>query len=301
MLIAPNGEAANAVDDVVSRARAAKEHGFQHIWFAQQFDVDSIALAGLVGAAVPGLGVGTAVVPINPRHPLTLAAAAQTAQAAAHGNFSLGLGLGHRDMEREAFGLSFDKPVRRLREYLTVLRSILNEGRAEFEGELLTANVKGWPVGVQGGSAVPLYVAAMGPLALAAAGELADGTMPSLAGPRTIGEFIVPTITKAAVAAGRPEPRVIACVNVLVSDNVDTARAEAAQKLAFYDASPVYQNVMAREGVASASELAVVGNVESVIAQIKGLYNAGATDVVVVPLRAEPLDLSALFEVAAGF
>ena len=74
--------------------------GVRQVWLAQQFDHDAIALAALVGAAVPGLGVGTSVVPINPRHPLIVASLAQTAQAAAHGNFSLGLGLGAHEPER---------------------------------------------------------------------------------------------------------------------------------------------------------------------------------------------------------
>jgi alkanesulfonate monooxygenase SsuD/methylene tetrahydromethanopterin reductase-like flavin-dependent oxidoreductase (luciferase family) len=100
LVIHPDPAAANAVDDVIAQARAAHELGVQQIWLAQRTDVDAIALAGLVGAAVPGLGVGTSVVPINPRHPLLIASAAQTAQAAAHGTFSLGLGLGAHEPER---------------------------------------------------------------------------------------------------------------------------------------------------------------------------------------------------------
>ncbi|MDT5246053.1 MAG: hypothetical protein QOD36_3429, partial [Mycobacterium sp.] len=94
IMLHPDPQAANVVDDVVSQARRAHDLGVRQVWLAQQFNHDAISLAGLVGAAVPGLGVGTSVVPINPRHPLIVASLAQTAQAAAHGNFSLGLGLG---------------------------------------------------------------------------------------------------------------------------------------------------------------------------------------------------------------
>ncbi|WP_396899491.1 LLM class flavin-dependent oxidoreductase, partial [Mycolicibacterium sp.] len=80
-----NPSAANVVDDAITQARNAFTAGVRQIWLAQQFDVDAITLAGLIGAAVPGLGVGTSVVPINPRHPLLVASAAQTAQAATHG------------------------------------------------------------------------------------------------------------------------------------------------------------------------------------------------------------------------
>ena len=100
---------------------------------------------------------------------------------------------------------------------------------------------------VPGGTPIPVYVAAMGPKALRVTGELADGTLPYLAGPRTIEEFIVPGITEAAAEAGRPAPRVIAAVPVLLSDDVEGARTAAAQQLSFYEAIPSYRNVIAEK------------------------------------------------------
>ena len=102
---------ANAVDDFVDQARRAWDVGVRQVWVAQQFDHDAITLAALIGAAVPGLGVGTFVVPINPRHPLIVASQAQTAQAASHGNFSLGLGLGAHGPERQAFGTAWPNTI----------------------------------------------------------------------------------------------------------------------------------------------------------------------------------------------
>src|SRR5690348_15966422 len=128
IVLFPNPEAANLVDDVIGQAAHAYELGVRQVWLAQQFDYDAISLAGLVGAAVPGLGVGTSVVPINPRHPLIVASLAQTAQAASHGNFSLGLGLGAHEPERQAFGVSWPNTIARLREHLTVLRSVFDTG-----------------------------------------------------------------------------------------------------------------------------------------------------------------------------
>src|SRR6187401_3444047 len=114
VVLYPNPNAVNVVDDVVSQTRRAYELGVRQIWLAQQFDHDAIGLAGLIGAAVPGLGVGTSVVPLNPRHPLVVASQAQTAQAAAHGNFSLGIGLGSHKPEQDAFGTAWPNPVGRL-------------------------------------------------------------------------------------------------------------------------------------------------------------------------------------------
>ncbi len=149
LVLSARPNATNVVDDVIKQARLAYDAGVRQVWLAQQFDHDAIALAGIVGAAVPGLGVGTSVVPINPRHPLIVASLAQTAQAASHGSFSLGLGLGAHALEAEAFGTSFPNTIQRLREHLTVLRAIFHDGAVSFQGEELTAK-PGWPVTVAG-------------------------------------------------------------------------------------------------------------------------------------------------------
>jgi len=300
VVLFPNPNAVNVVDDVVSQARRAYELGVRQIWLAQQFDHDAIALAGLVGAAVPGLGVGTSVVPINPRHPLIVASLAQTAQAAAHGKFSLGLGLGAHEPERLAFGTDWPNTISRLREHLEVLRSVFDTGAVDFHGDEFSAS-PAWPVNVAGGTPVPVYVAAMGPKALQVTGELADGTLPFIAGPRAIEEFIQPTIAKAAADAGRPKPRVIASVPVLVSDDVDAAREVAAQHLGFYATIPSYQKVIAREGADSVADLAVVGPAESVVRQLKRYLDAGATDITLSAIdRADPAQAEALWAVAAS-
>jgi F420-dependent oxidoreductase-like protein len=289
----------NAVDDVIAQAREAFATGVRQIWLAQQFDHDAISLAGLVGAAVPGLGVGTFVVPVNPRYPLTLASQAQTAQAASHGNFSLGLGLGAHALEAKAFGTAWPNTIGRLREHLQVLRSIIDTGTVDFHGEEFTASPD-WPVALPGGTPLPVYVAAMGPKALRVTGELADGTLPYLAGPRTISEFIVPTIAKAAADVGRHAPRIIAAVPVLVTDDVDAGRSAAAEALGFYTTIPSYQKVIAREGVDAVADLAAVGSVDSVRAQLQRYRDAGATDLVLSPLRGVDGDRQGLWEVAAS-
>lgn len=289
----------NVVDDFIDQARRASASGVRHVWVAQQFDHDAISLAGLIGAAVPGLGVGTFVVPINPRHPLIVASQAQTAQAASHGNFSLGLGLGAHGPERQAFGKAWPNTIERLREHLQVLRSIIDTGTVDFHGDEFTAAPE-WPVALPGGTPLPVYVAAMGPKALRVTGELADGTLPYLAGPRTIAEFIEPTITRAAADVGRPRPRVIAAVPVLVTNDVESGRAAAADALGFYATIPSYQKVIAREGADSVADLAAVGDADAVRAQLQRYRDAGATDLVLSPLRGVAADRQLLWDLAAS-
>lgn len=300
VVLDPDRGAVNHVAAAINQARRAYSAGVRQLWIAQQFDHDAISLAGYVGAAVPGLSVGTFVVPINPRHPLIVASLAQTAQAATGGNFSLGLGLGAHSPEQAAFGTTWPNTIGRLREHLQVLRSILDTGAVDFHGEEFTAAPQ-WPVTLAGGAPLPIYVAAMGPKALRVTGELADGTLPYLAGPRTLEEFIVPTIAAAAADAGRPAPKVIAAVPVLVTDDIDEGRARAAAALEFYTAIPSYARVIEREGVDSILELAAVGNAAEVTAQLRRYRSAGATDIVLSPLaRTGIAALEPIWEVASA-
>jgi alkanesulfonate monooxygenase SsuD/methylene tetrahydromethanopterin reductase-like flavin-dependent oxidoreductase (luciferase family) len=146
-----------------------------------------------------------------------------------------------------------------------VLRAINDDRTVEFRGSQFTAvETPFMPVALPGTPPFPVYVAAIGPKALQTTGELADGTLTALAGLRTIEEFILPTIARAATDAGRPSPRVIAMVSVAVTDDTENARSVAADSMGMYDMVPSYQKVMAREGVSRAAELAVIETAEAV-------------------------------------
>jgi F420-dependent oxidoreductase-like protein len=301
VLIAADRNSPNVIDDAVEKARSAYEAGVRRLWFGQQLDYDAIALAGLIGSAVPGVAVGTSVVPINPRHPLTVAAAAQTAQAASHGNFSLGLGLGVPFLEQSVFGIPATHTVQRLREYLTVLRAISDQRTVDFHGSQVTAvDPSVMPVALAGSTPFPIYVAAMGPRALEVTGELADGTLPAHTGPRTLEGFIAPTIQAAAANVGRPAPRIIAMVSVGVTTDVDAVRAAAAERMALYDAIPSYRKVLAREGMSSSVELAAIGTADAVSRRLRTYFDAGATELILLPLQTGVDDLKRAWDVAAA-
>ena len=301
VLIPPDRSSGNLVDDAPQKSHAAVAAGVREVWLGQQFDYDAITLAAVIGAALPGVGVGTSVVPVNPRHPLVLASAAQTAQAATRGNFRLGLGLGVAFVEELAYGLQTARPVARLREYLTVLRAVRDEGTVDFHGSELTAvEQKMLPVALTGASPFPIYVAAMGPKTLRVAGELADGTLPAGTGPRTIESVIVPTITRAAAEAERPAPQVIPIVTVAVTDDPDGVRAAAASSLAMYDSLPTYQRQYASEGVSSGIELALIGSADTVARSLRTYLDAGATDLVLLPLETDADGLRRVYEVAGA-
>jgi F420-dependent oxidoreductase-like protein len=273
-------ETTNYVDGVVDQAREAAGAGLRSAWFGQRFDYDSAALAGIVGREVPELQVGSSAIPIFARHPILVSSQAQTTQAATHGRYHLGLALGAKSLVEQAFGIPHDRPIARLREFLIALRSLLETGSVDFHGELLTA-ASPMPAAVPGAEPpVPVLVAAMGPQALRVTGEFADGTLPYLAGPKTLGSHIVPAITAAAEKAGRPAPRIVAFVAGVVTADIDSARATALQRMAFYDRVPSYQRIIALEGASRAADLAVIGDEETVAAAVRRYFEAGVTEIV---------------------
>ncbi|MGW6445726.1 TIGR03564 family F420-dependent LLM class oxidoreductase [Lentzea sp. NPDC055074] len=293
--------AANQVDAIVALARSAATAGVRSVWLGQRLDYDAAALATVVGREVPGVHVGTSAIPVFGRHPVLVSSLAQTAQAATHGRFQLGLGLGAKAVVEPAFGVPHERPVALLREFLSALRPLLHDGVADFHGERITA-APTRPVRVAGADpAVPVLVAAMGPRALEVAGELADGTLPYLATPRVLGEHVVPAITKAAEQAGRPAPRIVALITATVTSDVDGVREKAARALAFYDEVPSYQRVLGLGGVAHAHEIAVIGDEKQLDAAVRRHLDAGATEVVLNHTNlGGPADQQRTFEAAGG-
>ncbi|MGR3935965.1 LLM class F420-dependent oxidoreductase [Streptomyces sp. BRA346] len=273
-------DADNQIDASVHLAREAAAAGMRSAWFGQTFGADSPQLAALVGREVPDLHVGTSAIPVFGRHPLLVSSQAQTAQAATHGRYHLGLALGTKLLTEAGFGLPFERPIARLREFLTALRQLTETGAAEFHGELLTATTP-LSARVPGAeSGVPLLVAAMGPQALRASGELADGILPYLAGPRALAEHIVPAVTAAAEAAGRPAPRIVALVHGVVTDDADSVRETVGEQLAFYEQIPSYARVIGLSGGTRAVDMSVIGDEKTVAAEVRRYRDAGATEVV---------------------
>jgi 5,10-methylenetetrahydromethanopterin reductase len=264
-----------SIDAAVEQAREAAEQGFSGYWLSQIFGFDALSVLTVVGREAPGIEIGTGVVPTYPRHPMMLAQQALTVNAASGGNLVLGIGLSHQIVIENMYGLSFEKPVRHMREYLSILVPLIRTGSVSFSGETLSANAT---ISVPGSTPCPVLVAALGPKMLELAGALADGTMTWMTGPDTLGALTVPTITKAATAAGNPAPRIGAGMPVCVTDDVAAARERAAQVFQVYGVLPSYRAMLDREGAAGPADVAIVGTEPEVAAGIGRLADAGVTD-----------------------
>ena len=110
-----------------------------------------------MGRAVPRISVGTAVVPIYPRHPQILASAAKTAQAATGGRFQLGIGLGAKDLLEPAYGLPYPPPITHLREYLGALRPLLDGADTGYRDATVTSHPFGATAVAGAEQAIPAW------------------------------------------------------------------------------------------------------------------------------------------------
>lgn len=285
------------VDRLVGQARTAEEQGFDSLWLPQIFGTDALSALTAIGHQVPRIELGTAVVPTYPRHPAVLAGQALTVAAASGGRLTLGIGLSHQIVIEGMFGYSYDKPVRHMREYLSALVPLLAGEAADVDGETLSAHIG---LAVPGALPVPVVVAALGPKMLKLAAERAEGTVTWMTGPRTLAEHTVPTITAAADAVGTGPMRVVSALPVAVTDDVEGARARAAQMFEVYGSLPSYRAMLDREGADGPADVALVGSANEVRAGIASMRDAGVTDFVAVEFSTDEPTATATRELLRG-
>jgi F420-dependent oxidoreductase-like protein len=270
-------ETNGTLDEIVSRCKRIVDAGVGSAWASQIFGYDTLTALAIVGREVPGVQLGTAVIPVHPRHPTMLAAQALTVQEATGGRLTLGIGLSHQIVVEGVWGLSFARPARYMREYLSILVPLLAGEQVSFSGELLKASTIG-PLEIPRVDPPPVIVAAMADAMLRIAGEMADGTTTWMTGRSTIEGHIVPTITDAAEKAGKGSPQVIVNLPVCVTEDPEAARQVAAKTFSMYGHLPSYKAMLDKEGVDGPGDIAIVGSEEEVADQIRAFDATGATE-----------------------
>jgi len=260
--------------DIVDEVVRAEADGFGAAWSVHfSRGVDALGILAVAGTQTSHIDLGVGIVPTYPRHPLALAQQVATTQAFTGGRLTLGVGVSHRPVIEDLHGLEYTRPAAHMRDYLSVLVPLLREGSVRYRGEFY--QVDGGFV-VPGTSPVPVLVGALSPLMVQAAGELADGVVTWLAGPRSLGDQIVPQLH--AAAAGQRAPRVVAALPVAVCADARLARQAADEVFARYAGFPNYRRLLDREGVSTPGGVAIVGTEAGVEEQIRRLFDLGVTE-----------------------
>ena len=264
------------LDDVIGVAKRVEAAGLDNVWLANIFSFDAISMLALMGRETQRIGLGTAVTPTYPRHPTAIAQQAMTTQAACSGRFTLGVGLSHKIVIEDMLGFSYDKPARHMREYLSVLMPLVRGEAVNFDGD--EYRVRGVTMDVPGSENLDVVVAALGPVMLKIAGELADGTNTWMVGPKTMETHIIKRLSDAADAAGKPQPKVVGGYPVILTNKPDEARAKIAEGLTIYGQLPSYRAMLDREGVDGPADIAIAGDENLLRGEIKRLEDIGVTD-----------------------
>ena len=276
---ADRGRYATKVEKLRADARWADEAGLDSVWTPQIPDeFDAMTAATVMGTATSRIEIGTAIVPIQPRHPIALAQQALSTQAVCEGRFVLGLGVSHHWIVRDMLGLPYERQALTMRSYLDVLdQALAGPGMVEVTNELFRIRN---PLDVTDLTPTPVMLAALGPVMLKLAGERAAGTSLWLADERTIESHVVPTITKAARAAGRPAPRILAGVPVCLcrDDEIDAAVERTNRVLSEVVDSPNYQRLMEHGDARAIGDVLVCGSEATMEKRMRNFANAGVTD-----------------------
>ena len=291
--------------DIVGDVVAAEAEGFRSAWTVHfSRGVDALGVLAVAGTRTSRIDLGVGIVPTYPRHPLALAQQAATAQAFCGGRLTLGVGVSHRPVIEDLHGLSYQQPAAHMRDYLSVLVPLLREGSVRYRGSFYEVD-GGFTV--PGTSPVSVLVGALSPLMVQAAGELADGVVTWLAGPRTLGEHIVPQLHRAAgrraagsgaagsgAAPGRAEPRVVAALPVALTGSSDAdsgaGQRTADEVFARYAGFDNYRRLLEREGATSPGALAITGTEAGIEKQLRRLADLGVTELwpIIFPVGDDP-------------
>jgi F420-dependent oxidoreductase-like protein len=280
MLGPERGRYSTKVDRLRADARWADESGFSSVWIPQIPDeFDALTAATIAGAETSRIEIGTAVVPVQPRHPVALAQQALSVQAVCNGRLRLGLGVAHHWIIEDMMGLPYERPAATMRAYLDVLdEAFAGPGAVDVENDVFRIHN---PLDITDITSTPVLLAALGPVMLRLAGERAAGTILWMADERTIGDHVAPTIISAAASAGREPPRIVAGVPACLcrDDEVDAAEARANRILAEAEISPNYQRLLDHGDARQVGDLLAAGSESSIEKRLRAFADAGATDV----------------------
>lgn len=273
------GRYATKIERLLADARWAEDAGMDSIWVPQvPDDFDALTAVALIGSDTSRIEIGTAVVPVQPRHPVALAQQVLSTQAVCGGRLTLGLGVSHHWIIEEMLGLPYEHPLATMRAYLDVLdQALAGPCTVDVENDLFHIHQ---PLAITDVTPTPVMLAALGPKMLELAGSRTDGTILWMADERAIGSHIAPTLNAAAAAAGRPTPRVQAGIPVCLcgDDEIDVAVARTNRVLSEAEVSPNYQKLLDQGDATTVGDLLAAGSEASIEKRIRSFEDAGTTD-----------------------
>jgi probable F420-dependent oxidoreductase len=242
------------VPECVELAQHAEAAGYDSVWIPEVVGADAFVLMTAMAAVTTRLRLGTGIVPILTRTPSLIAMTASSIAQLAPGRVCLGLGISTPNIIQHWHGIPYDRPLARLRDYVTIIRLAMAGGRVTHETGVYP--LRNFRLGLSAPQPpIPIYVAALNPRMLQLAGEVANGVLlnwiPEEQVPWALGH-----LKSGASKAGRTLADVdVAClVRVCVTDDVPAARQWLRRELTGYAIVEAYQRYFRRIGFAHETE-----------------------------------------------
>jgi probable F420-dependent oxidoreductase len=272
-----------SLDAAVERVKLAEELGYESVWLTHIAGREPFIVLSAYAQATSRIRLGTGVTPIYTRTPANMAQTAATLDELSDGRVNLGIGVSHRPVVEGWYGQTIDKPVREMREYVAIVRAILRGETPPAEGEKWQSGFR--LAGVEPRPDLPIYVAALSPAMLRAAGEIADGAVLWLCNPEYIERVVVPESTTGRERAGKSLDGydIVAAVPSAAVDDVAEAYAAMRGDLLPYFGLPFYRAMLERSGfeddIKAFDEAAGTGDPEKMKAAISERFLGALTAV----------------------
>ncbi len=259
--------------------------GYYAVWTSEAYGSDAVVPLAWIGAQTKNIMLGTAIMQIPARTPSNAAMTAMTLDHLSGGRALLGLGVSGPQVVEGWHGVPFGKPLRRTREYVSIIRTILaREERLEFDGEYYQVPYQGADASglgkplksiIHGRADMPIYIAAIGPKNVALTAEIADGILPIFFSPERFAIYddaMQQGFAKAGGGKSYGNFDVCPSVTVVVGDDVDACRAQVKPALALYIGG------MGAKGRNFYNDLARRYGYEEVADTLQELYLSGRKD-----------------------
>lgn len=287
------------VRDVLNRAQLAEKIGVDSVWLVQLPSIrDSAGVLSAMAMCTERVTLGAGILPFYSRPPVMMAQTAATIDELSDGRFVLGVGVGHKLTAEWTLGMKLTKPVDTMREYLTIVTSLLHEGEAHLDGTYYTAHAM---YASARRPSLPAYLGVLGPRMCELAGELADGLLLWMCPASYVRDVAVPALRRGLARSGRSlaDFPVTVLVPGSVSDNRDSDRERLRRYLSTYARVPNYRRMYEASGYGAAltsgprpgevgdellDNIGVIGSASDVQAAIAAYHDAGATDVIITPM-----------------
>ncbi|QBD76239.1 LLM class flavin-dependent oxidoreductase [Ktedonosporobacter rubrisoli] len=298
-----------SAQQTLTMIKQVEQLGIPRVWIPSwPVGLDGLAIVTAAAVQTSQIGLGTAITITYPRHPLTLANEALVAAELAPQRFRLGIGASHRPAIEGNYGLDFMPPLARLREYITVLRGMLWEGRSDFEGEYYRVHAQYSAPPPR----TPIALAAMRKNMLRLAGELADEAIVIWSPLSYLKSVVLPALEEGAKLAGRPRPKLIASAPIVLDKDFATVRQIAQNGFSVYRSFPTYRRLLAEAGFSLTADGKlpdefihdhyIYGDPDTIRQRLYALHAAGVDEIITgVGTRKDPArDTNAILELLAS-